>query len=99
VGKGQAWYVASSPDRRFLHALVGVLAVERAIEPVLRAVPGVEATRRRKGADSFLFVLNHNDEAVTVDVGDRQMTDLLEKKSLRGKVTLPAKGVRVLKEA
>jgi beta-galactosidase len=98
VEKGQAWYVSSSPDTKFLHALAGVLAAEKGIEPVMRAAPGVEATRRRKGSESFLFVLNHNEQAVSVDLGSRQLTDLLQKKQVRGKVTVPAKGVLVLKE-
>ena len=98
VGKGQAWYVSTSPDKKFLHGLAGVLAAEKGIEPVLRAAPGVESTRRRKGAESFLFVLNHNEEPVTVDLGARHVTDLLRKKPVRGKVTLPSRGVLVLKE-
>jgi beta-galactosidase len=65
---------------------------------VLRAAPGVEATRRRKGGDSFLFVLNHNEEPARIDLGARKVTDLLEKKTVGGTVTLPAKGVMVLKE-
>ena len=40
VEKGQAWYVSSSPEPKFLHALAGVLAAEKRIEPVLRTVPG-----------------------------------------------------------
>jgi beta-galactosidase len=98
VGKGQAWYVASSPEKEFLHGLARHLADGKGIEPVVRAVPGVEATRRRKGSDSFLFVLNHNEETVRIDLGSRQMTDLLERKAVRGTVKLPAKGVLVLKE-
>jgi beta-galactosidase len=98
AGKGEAWYVASSPEKKLVHGLAGVLAAEKGIGPVLRAAPGVEATRRRKGAESFLFVLNHNDQAVPVDLGARQMTDLLEKKTVKGKLTLPPKGVLVLKE-
>ena len=98
VGKGQAWYVASSPEKRFLHGLARHLAAGKGIEPVLRAAPGVEATRRRKGGDSFLFVLNHNEEPARIDLGARKVTDLLEKKTVGGTVTLPAKGVMVLKE-
>jgi beta-galactosidase len=98
VGKGEAWYVGSSPDRLFLHGLARHLAAGKGIEPVLRASPGVEATRRRKGPDTFLFVLNHNDEPVQIDLGVRQLTDLLERAPVTGTVTLAAKAVMVLKE-
>jgi beta-galactosidase len=58
----------------------------------------VEATRRVKGSDSFLFVLNHSDTAVRVDFGARHLTDLLGGGMVSGSVELMAKGVLVLKE-
>jgi beta-galactosidase len=97
-GKGEAWYVASAPEPGFLARLAAVLASARGIEPVLRTPPGVEASRRRKGGATFLFVLNHNDTAVRVDLGNRQLTDMLGGGKASGSVELLAKGVLVLKE-
>jgi beta-galactosidase len=97
-GKGQAWYVATVPERRFLHAFAGALAAERGIAPVLVAPEGVEASRRRKGTDSFLFILNHNDGPARIDLGTRHHRDLLAGGDVTGAVDLPAKGVMVLKE-
>jgi beta-galactosidase len=98
VGTGSAWYVATAPESRFLHALAAHLAAENGIESVMRAPPGVEATRRRKGGESFLFVLNHNDTAVRIDFGSRPLTDLLRGGGVSGTVELLAKGVLVLRE-
>ncbi len=98
VGLGQAWYVASSAERKLLHLIAGSLAADKGIEPVLRAVPGVEATRRRRGGESFLFVMNHNGDDVSIDLGHRRMTDLLGSRPLSGAVTLPGRGVLVLRE-
>ena len=97
-GNGHAWYVATAPERGFLLRFAAHLAAEKSIEPVLRAPAGVEATRRVKGSDSFLFVLNHNDTAVQVDFGAGPLTNLLGGGMVSGSVELLAKGVLVLKE-
>ncbi|HVO38507.1 MAG TPA: Beta-galactosidase C-terminal domain, partial [Spirochaetia bacterium] len=59
---------------------------------------GVEATRRRKGSDSFLFLLNHNAAAARVDLGPGGVTELATGKTLKGSVEIPARGVLILKE-
>ena len=64
----------------------------------MRAPAGVEATRRTKDGQSFLFVLNHNDAAVRIDFGARHLTDLLGGGRVGGSVELLAKGVLVLRE-
>jgi beta-galactosidase len=97
-GKGHAWYIATAPERDFRLRFAAHLASEKSIEPVLRAPAGVEATRRVKGSDSFLFVLNHSDSAVRVDFGARHLTNLLGGGMVSGSVELLAKGVLVLKE-
>ena len=68
-GKGRAYYVGtcfvSDETVRLIarHVLKGA-GVARPL-----ALPeGVGAVIRRKGADRFLFVMNHNDEAVTLDL-------------------------------
>jgi beta-galactosidase len=98
AGKGFAWYLATAPDKKFLFRLAAHLAAEKGIESVMRAPAGVEATRRRKGGESFLFVLNHNDTAVRIDFGARHLTDLLSGGRVGRSVELLAKGVLVLKE-
>ncbi len=47
VGNGQAWYVASSPEKRFLHGLARHLAAGKGIEPVLRAWPSHNRSHRK----------------------------------------------------
>lgn len=97
-GKGSAWYVASAVGQDFLVPFVSALAAEKAIQPVAKTPQGVEATRRRKGSDSFLFLLNHNAAAARVDLGSRGVTELATGKTLKGSVEIPAKGVLILKE-
>ncbi len=98
-GKGWAWYVASSAEPRFLSSLTRTLAQEKGIRPVAQAPRGVEATRRVKGKESFLFLLNHGDAQARVDLGGgKQLTELATGAPVKGSVTVPAKGVLILKE-
>jgi len=97
--KGSAWYVASSPEPAFMSTLVRSLAHEKGIQPVANVPPGVEATRRRKGDESFLFLLNHGDKPVTAGLGNGKLTELASGKPVKGSIQIPAKGVVILREA
>ena len=97
-GKGSAWYVASATGQDFLRAFLSTLASEKGIEPAAKTPKGVEATRRRKGNDSFLFLLNHTTAPARVDLGTRQVTDLSSGKRMKGSIEIPAKGVLILRE-
>ena len=95
-GKGEAWYVASSPEREFLEGLVSYLCAEKGVTPLLNTPAGVEVTRRRKNGQDYLFLLNHNEEAATVELGELTGRDLLTGQRAAGSATLPAHGVTVL---
>ena len=55
----------------------------------------VEVQRRRAGDASWLFVLNHTDDAVTVAAHG---TDIVSGVPVSGSVTLPPCGVAVVRE-
>ncbi|HEX2910912.1 MAG TPA: beta-galactosidase [Chloroflexia bacterium] len=95
-GKGQAWYVASSPDAAFLKGLAAQLAASKGISPVLTTPAGVEVAQRVKDGHSFLFIMNHNPETVTVDLGGLQATDLLSNQKISGQQEVPGRGLRIV---
>lgn len=95
-GNGQAWYVATSPDERFMKDFLSNLCAEKGIEPLVKAPAGVEATLRVKGDKSYLFLLNHNPEASAVDLGGRRGTDLLSGLAAQGNVAVPGRGVMII---
>jgi beta-galactosidase len=97
-GQGKAWYVASSPDAEFLKAFVSELCRDQGIEPLLAPVPGVEVTERSKDGKSYLFVLNHNAEQATVQLGDTPMRDLLSGEERSGSVALAGKDLLILEK-
>ncbi|MGF1646283.1 MAG: beta-galactosidase [Kineosporiaceae bacterium] len=67
---GQAWYVATRLDAAGADRVTAALLAGTAAAPVLAGLPpGVEAVRRRAAdGTSYLFVLDHPGEGVTLDV-------------------------------
>lgn len=84
-GSGEAWYVATSPEASFLQDWLSQLCASHGIKPHIPSAPaGVETTLRSKEGQDYLFVLNHNADAVTVELGDRAGIDLLTGRTLNG---------------
>lgn len=89
-GKGRVWYMAARCERRFLCDFYGGLArgmgLRRALEAELP--PGVTAQVRRDGERSYVFVMNFDAVARTVDLGTRPMRDMESGESRSGLTTL-----------
>ena len=89
-----AWYVGTELSDTGRAALLDRVLADAGVEPVVGGLPtGVEVVRRRGEGVSFLFVMNHGDEAVDVPY---EGTDLLT--GTAGPVTkVPAGGVAVIR--
>lgn len=84
-GAGEAWYLATSPEADFLQDWLQQLCASRGITPLVPSSPeGVETTLRVKDGIEYLFVLNHNAEAATVDLGERSGTELISGHAMQG---------------
>lgn len=97
-GEGKAWYVASSPDSEFLTGFLSNLCIEKGIKSVVNAPKNVEVSERSKEGQTYVFLLNHNAEAVTVDIGDQEMRDVLTGDIQFGQVSLVDRGVMILEK-
>ncbi|MBT2757806.1 beta-galactosidase [Mesobacillus foraminis] len=95
-GKGEAWYVASSPDQHFLKDFVRNLTAAKGIQPILQAPDEVEISCREKAGKQFLFIMNHHEDAQKVNLGTAPSKDLLSKENVSGEIEVPSKGVRIL---
>lgn len=95
-GKGQAWYVATSPDARFMEDFMAHLVADKGIAPLAKLPEGVEASERVKGDRSYLFLLNHNAEEAVAEIGEAGGVDLLTDEAVSGSVRLAPKGVRIV---
>lgn len=95
-GEGQAWYVASSPERAFVEGLVSHLCSERGIKPLLETPAGIEVTQRTTEDHRYTFLLNHHGEAQQLELSSFRGVDLLTGQEMAGTVTLPGYGVKIL---
>lgn len=95
-GQGEAWYVASDPEDRFLDGLLGQLAASKNIASLLDTPDGVEVTARTKDGQQYLFVMNHNATTQSYDLGKAEAHDLLTDRSLSGTIEIEGRGVQLL---
>ncbi len=101
LGKGQAYYIASRNDERFLDdfyaALGGQLSLLRALDAELPS--GVSAQLRTDGERRFVFLMNFNPTPATVALGSAAGRDLLTGAAVSGQAELGPYGVMVLESA
>lgn len=95
-GKGEAWYVASDPEDRFLDGLLGQLAADKNIHALLETPEGVEVSARTKDGKQYLFVMNHNASTQSYDLGATKVRELLTDRELTGHVEIEGRGVQLL---
>jgi len=97
-GEGEAYYLATNGDDRFLSDLYGALCADLDVLRSLKAdLPrGVSAQLRSDGERTFAFVMNFNAQPTSVDLGAGSYTDLLTGEVLTGVVELGVYDVKVL---
>jgi beta-galactosidase len=98
-GKGQAWYIASSPDQAFLTDLMDGIAEEKGIKNEIAATKqGIEITKRTNGDKAFIFVLNHNHDSVSVELPGIRGVNLLNKISVVESIELGSFDVAIIEQ-
>lgn len=97
-GKGNAYYVATRSDEAFYKDFLGEICESLDIYPVVNAPEGVEATVRENAKGSFLFLLNHNEQAAGVTLDKGGVDILTDKIYIDGDVlSLEKAGVAIIR--
>jgi beta-galactosidase len=99
VGEGSVYYVSGRLDPPAVELLGERLAAEATIQPTLSAPAGVEVTRREGSDAAYLFVLNHTDDPVGVELPESGALELLTQETLGDAVRLGPLGVAVVRLA
>jgi beta-galactosidase len=97
LGQGGAYYLGTRLHPEAMAAFMERVLDEQGLRPPLETPPGVEVVRRSAGAESFVFVLNHGEDAVEVRL-DGQFSDLLTGTQTSGILSLEPFGLAVLHE-
>ena len=67
-GQGKAVYIGTEPEADYLKDLLTKLTSEKAIKAPIEAPANVEIQLRETKENSFLFIMNHNDEDVELQL-------------------------------
>jgi len=97
-GEGAAYYLGTRPEERYTKSLLQRVCEEASVKPAAGVPPGVDAVRRKTADASFLFVLNHNEEAVEVPLPNPGR-DLLTGTEHSSDLVLDPLEVAILKES
>jgi beta-galactosidase len=93
-GAGTAYYLSTRLDAESLAAVLLTACAAAGVRAPAQVPEGVEVVRRRSGDAEFLFVINHTDTEIEVDVTG---TELLTGTSVAG-LAVAAGGVAVVRE-
>jgi beta-galactosidase len=96
-GEGAAYYLGTRPEELYTKALLQRVCEEAGVRPTAEVPPGVDAVRRRTEDASFLFLLNHDEEAVEVRLPNPGR-DLLMGTEHDSQLILDPLGVAILQE-
>lgn len=96
-GGGSAYYLGTRPDAGYMGVLLERVCAEAGVGAPSEAPPGVEVVRRRSTEASYLFVLNHGEEAADVEL-EGPTVDLLSGAGRDGTLRLEPFGAAVLRE-
>jgi beta-galactosidase len=98
VGAGTAFYNSAGLDASGLTTLLRIAWNDAGVQPVAAAPDGVELCRRESAESSYLFLLNHNEHAVDVDIGAAGAFELLTGTQVASPIHLDGRGVAILRE-
>ena len=96
LGSGAAYYVGTALQPVGIREFLELVVSEHGIATHPAATQDVEIVERRAGELSWLFVINHGDVEVEVDV-ERNGIELLSGSEIEGRLTVPAGKVAVLR--
>lgn len=96
-GKGKAYYVATQPEYAFIRQFLKYLCDIRGITAPLNVPDKVEVIRRIKGDHTYLFLLNHNETIVELNLAAGKYQNLITGNQVADSLVLQPKETVILK--
>jgi beta-galactosidase len=95
--KGSAYYLGTQFPMETMQLIFNQILADAGVTPVLNNIPaGVEVVLRQNGSRSYLCVLNHLPETVSVDLQEYRGSDLLTGEGCEAQISLEPYGVRIV---
>jgi beta-galactosidase len=95
-GKGSVYYLGTRLASTDMQKMFGQIFTDASIRPILDVPAGVEVILREGEEKTFLCILNHLPDSVTVDLKYQRGTDLLTGKDVQAQESIESLGVRVI---
>lgn len=97
-GSGEAYYIASNPETKFVDDLVNYFDAKHSLSLDFENQPGIEITKRSKDDKNIFFILNHNNEEKILNLKDKTFVNLITKEKITHKLILNSRDVVILGE-
>jgi beta-galactosidase len=97
VGEGSVYYASGRFDGSAMELIVERLKAEASVAPTLSVPAGVEVTRREADDAAYLFLLNHTDDPVGIELPDGVDVELLTQETPGSALRLAPLGVAVVR--
>lgn len=94
--RGKAYYIASDPEEAFLKEFARLILDEKDVHSEFPAISGVEIVQRFKGNKEFTFILNFNEEPVSIDLMHTTYSNLLSAQEVGNKVIISNRDMLLL---
>lgn len=98
-GNGKSYYIAFRSENDFLSDFYAYLIDDLKIQKVLdtELPEGVTVQKRTDGENDYIFVMNFAGDERKVHLGDRDLMDMVAGGQLKGEITIPGYGIKILK--
>ena len=96
-GSGRAYYLGTICEQTFYDDWLRNLSESLEIEELGSGPASLEVVRRVKNAEEIIFMINHDSDAVILDL-DAEYWSVLEAKVLSGSLDLEPYGVKILRK-
>ncbi|BCZ44165.1 beta-galactosidase [Clostridium gelidum] len=99
-GNGDAYYIASNPETKFVDDLVTYLDSKHSLSLSLGCDIqfGTEITKRVKNDKNIFFILNHNDKSITLNLKNKSFINLITNENITDDLLLNSRDVFILEE-
>ena len=94
-GKGEAWYLATLPEKEMLQEIIDHLLKEKNITGFGVQPEGIEISSRIKEGKEFIFVMNHTEKEKAVNKNFEEYEELLSAEKGAATLQLEPFGVRI----
>ncbi|UOQ85751.1 beta-galactosidase [Gracilibacillus salinarum] len=97
-GKGKSIYIGTNPATECLASFLTGIFQQSGVKAPLEAPKNVEIVERKKDHTTYLFILNHNDDPVTISLEpNKQYEDCLQNSSVSDQITVGGTDVTVIR--